>query len=54
MQAKGWQARILQHECDHLRGLLFVDRALPDTVLKGRPPKELKIPLGDCQCAHKL
>ena len=26
IQASGWHARILQHEIDHLRGALFVDR----------------------------
>jgi peptide deformylase len=25
-EAEGWHARILQHECDHLDGRLFVDR----------------------------
>ena len=28
IQAKGWLARIFQHEVDHLNGILFVDRAL--------------------------
>lgn len=27
LQANGWQARILQHEVDHLRGTLYVRRA---------------------------
>jgi peptide deformylase len=27
VKAKGWLARILQHEIDHLDGVLFVDRA---------------------------
>lgn len=27
IQAKGWYARILQHEIDHLNGILFIDRA---------------------------
>ena len=27
VKAKGWLARILQHEIDHLEGILFVDRA---------------------------
>jgi peptide deformylase len=26
LQARGWPARILQHEIDHLRGTLYVDR----------------------------
>jgi peptide deformylase len=27
IKAKGWLARILQHEIDHLDGVLFPDRA---------------------------
>jgi len=27
IKAKGWMARIFQHEVDHLNGILFVDRA---------------------------
>jgi peptide deformylase len=27
IEASGWYARILQHECDHLRGALCIDRA---------------------------
>ncbi len=27
LKAKGWLARIFQHEVDHLEGILFVDRA---------------------------
>jgi len=27
VKAKGWLARIFQHEIDHLDGILFVDRA---------------------------
>ena len=27
LKAKGWLARILQHEMDHLDGVLFIDRA---------------------------
>jgi len=26
LEAEGWHARILQHECDHIDGRLFVDR----------------------------
>jgi peptide deformylase len=28
LRASGWPARILQHECDHLDGTLYVDRML--------------------------
>jgi peptide deformylase len=31
VQASGWYARILQHEIDHLRGALYIDRMLPRT-----------------------
>ena len=27
VKAKGWLARIFQHEIDHLDGILFTDRA---------------------------
>jgi peptide deformylase len=30
-QARGWPARILQHEVDHLRGTLYIDRMLSRT-----------------------
>jgi peptide deformylase len=28
IQARGWHARILQHEIDHLNGMLYIDRML--------------------------
>jgi peptide deformylase len=28
IQARGWYARILQHEIDHLHGTLYIDRML--------------------------
>ncbi|KAL6615377.1 hypothetical protein ACP70R_037647 [Stipagrostis hirtigluma subsp. patula] len=31
VEASGWQARILQHECDHLEGTLYVDKMVPRT-----------------------
>lgn len=31
--AEGYLARILQHEIDHLRGVLFIDKISPDQVL---------------------
>jgi peptide deformylase len=30
-QVSGWPARILQHECDHLAGTLYVDRMITRT-----------------------
>ena len=32
IQARGWYARILQHETDHLKGILFLDRAKKETL----------------------
>jgi peptide deformylase len=29
IQAEGWYARILQHEIDHLNGILYIDRMQP-------------------------
>ena len=43
IKAKGWLARIFQHEYDHLEGVLFVDkaekvwRALPEQEKPGEP-----------------
>jgi peptide deformylase len=33
VSAHGWHARILQHEIDHLDGVLFVDRMLPRSLV---------------------
>jgi peptide deformylase len=38
IKAKGFFARVLQHEIDHLEGKLFLDRADPTTLYK--PKKE--------------
>jgi peptide deformylase len=32
IRARGWPARILQHEVDHLDGVLYVDRMMPRTL----------------------
>lgn len=51
IQAKGWYARILQHEIDHLNGTLYIDRAqLPtlmtienyDKLWKGKSVKDIQ------------
>lgn len=51
IHAKGWYARILQHEIDHLNGTLYIDRAILSTVIteegynkfwKGKSIKEIK------------
>ncbi|MGH9584400.1 MAG: peptide deformylase [Bryobacteraceae bacterium] len=33
IEAQGWHARILQHEVDHLRGTLYLDRMRPRTFM---------------------
>jgi peptide deformylase len=33
--ATGWYARILQHECDHLKGVVCIDRAETRTLTTG-------------------
>ena len=55
IEASGWYARILQHEIDHLNGILYVDRMQPRTFLtlenarrywKDVPVKEVQSRLG--------
>ncbi len=33
IDARGWFARILQHEIDHLMGILYLDRAKKETIM---------------------
>lgn len=42
VDARGWQARILQHECDHLDGTIYVDKFVPRTF---RTVENLDLPL---------
>jgi peptide deformylase len=35
IQAKGWYARILQHEIDHLNGTLYLDKVQLNTLMTG-------------------
>ncbi|GLT32147.1 hypothetical protein SLA2020_068340 [Shorea laevis] len=44
VDASGWKARILQHECDHLDGTLYVDRMVPRTF---RIVENLDLPLAE-------
>lgn len=44
VDASGWQARILQHECDHLDGTLYVDKMVPRTF---RAAENLTLPLAE-------
>lgn len=32
LDAKGWTARIVQHEMDHLNGVMFTDRMVPTSL----------------------
>ncbi|EPS65471.1 hypothetical protein M569_09306, partial [Genlisea aurea] len=42
VDASGWQARIFQHECDHIDGTLYVDRMVPRTF---RTVENIDLPL---------
>ncbi|XP_051134793.1 peptide deformylase 1A, chloroplastic [Andrographis paniculata] len=42
IDASGWQARIFQHECDHLDGTIYVDKMVPRTF---RTVENLDLPL---------
>ncbi|XP_043687153.1 peptide deformylase 1A, chloroplastic [Telopea speciosissima] len=42
VDASGWQARILQHECDHLDGTIYVDKMVHRTF---RTVENLDLPL---------
>jgi peptide deformylase len=33
IEARGWYARILQHEIDHLNGTIYIDRMLPRSFM---------------------
>ena len=37
MRLRGWQARIVQHEFDHLEGVLYHDRMAPEQRERVRP-----------------
>ncbi|MEJ7596778.1 MAG: peptide deformylase [Kofleriaceae bacterium] len=54
IDASGWYARILQHECDHLRGMLCCDRMDSRTLTtvenharwwRGKTPDEVRVAL---------
>lgn len=43
VNAEGWFARVLQHEIDHLDGILFLDRLeRPEDLREVRPEEELE------------
>jgi peptide deformylase len=43
IDATDWFARVLQHEIDHLNGVLFVDRIKDKKIIRKYDPKEVKI-----------
>ncbi len=40
LQASGFEARVIQHEVDHLDGILFIDRVVSVHDLIRRPPTD--------------
>jgi peptide deformylase len=40
VKADGWVARVLQHEIDHLDGVLFIDKLEDPSALHYEPPEE--------------
>ena len=40
VKADGWVARVLQHEIDHLDGVLFIDKLEDPSALHYQPPEE--------------
>lgn len=42
IDATGWMSRVLQHEIDHLNGILFIDRITDKEKLRNYEPKNLK------------
>jgi peptide deformylase len=62
IDASGWYARILQHEIDHLNGVLYVDRMRTRSLSTGRnigafwlgqTPDEIVAALGDGDVAKR-
>lgn len=44
IRAKGWLGRIIQHEIDHLNGVLFIDRATQVWRIEERPEEQITPP----------
>ena len=54
-EAEGWPARILQHEVDHLRGVLYVDRMLTRSLCSNDEAAHwLKRPLDEIRAAFGI
>lgn len=45
LKAKGWLARIFQHEIDHLEGILYIDRATQVWRVEEQEDEELPTPV---------
>ena len=58
LTAKGLLARVIQHEIDHLDGVLFIDRSLPDSLVvadhKGEDDENLTYRKTNVQEIQKL
>jgi len=51
-RVSGWPARILQHEVDHLRGTLYVDRMITRTfTANAEAERWLSLPAGEVKAA---
>lgn len=51
-EVEGWPARIMQHEVDHLRGVLYVDRMLSRTFCSNEEAKRwINEPVADVRAA---
>lgn len=44
LRAEGFLARVLQHEIDHLSGVLFIDRAIPESLRWTKQTEEVGEP----------
>lgn len=53
INATGWQARILQHEYDHLDGTIYVDKFVPRTF-RTVENVDLPLPVGCPQLGVRL
>ncbi|HEX6715720.1 MAG TPA: peptide deformylase [Pyrinomonadaceae bacterium] len=60
INAQGWYARILQHEIDHLNGILYIDRmktrtlTTAENILRFWRTQTIQQILAELGCEHKL
>ncbi|MFM9106954.1 MAG: peptide deformylase [Chloroflexota bacterium] len=45
LKTEGWLARVLQHEIDHLDGILFLDRVEDKATIQEVPDEEPEGPV---------